>query len=94
LITQWNIAVCRALSRARQLDVRNEHAEPNSEYMKNIQHAPVFEVLMMFCFKGRCRSVKMKDFWLLSDTRFGQLVAAALTAQHRQHTKNIIALFI
>jgi hypothetical protein len=48
----------------------------------------------MICrFKGRCRSVEMQEFGLLSDTRFGQLVAAALTAQHQQHTKNLIVLF-
>jgi hypothetical protein len=62
--------------------------------MRSIHHAPVFEVLMISCFKGRCRRLETQDFGLLSDTRFGQLVAAALTAQHQQHTKNLIVLFI
>jgi hypothetical protein len=79
----------RARSRARYLAVRNAHAEPNAEHMRSIQHAPVFEVLMIFRFEGRCRRLEIQDFGLLSDTIFGEIVEAALTAQHQQHTKNL-----
>jgi hypothetical protein len=61
--------------------------------MRSIQHAPAFEVVMIICFKDGCRRVEMQDFGLPSDTRFGQLVEAALTAQHQQHTKNLMVLF-
>jgi hypothetical protein len=78
---------------ARQLAVRNAHADPNSEHIKTVQHVPIFEVLIVFCFSDRCRRVETQDFQLLSDSRFGQLGAAAWTAQHQQHTKNSIVSF-
>jgi hypothetical protein len=46
-----------------------------------------FGCLVLFFFH-----VRMQDFRLLSDMRFRHLIAA-LTAQHQQHTKNLIALF-
>jgi hypothetical protein len=45
--------------------------------MRSIQHAPVVEVLMIFCFMGLYRSVEMQDFGLLSDMRFGQLCCSS-----------------
>jgi hypothetical protein len=41
--------------------------------MRSIQHAPVFEMLMNFCFKGCCRRVEMQDFGLLSTRDLGGL---------------------
>jgi hypothetical protein len=62
--------------------------------MRSIQHVPVFEVLMMFCFKGCHQRVEIYYFGLLTDTRFGQLVAAALTAQHGSTTHKVFNSFV